>query len=537
MHYFYRIFSGLLGLALFASACSSEDDLVEERRIDNLPPETTLRGTSGSVNFTKYVALGNSLTAGLMDAALYNSGQQNSFPNILAQQFQVEGVGGGAFNQPDINAENGFNTALNDLSNPAEAPFGHYVLNIAAGGVEPVTPGDPLLPYDGDRSALNNFGVPGARVIDATVAGYAQFNPFFGRFASSPEASMISDATQAQGTFFTLWLGGNDVLSWATSGGSAPDGEEDPEAQATNSATLTSIQSFTEAYQAILGSLLSVPEAKGVAISIPPVTLLPYFRAVPYNPIPLDEANANALNAAYDAQYNQGLAAAVQLGQISEEEAARRQIAFEASPTNQPVIVDEDLTQADISAAFGLPPGSRPLPNLRQTDSTDLLVLPLRNLLGEEQTEEAGPYGLQDPVTDEYVLTLNEQTVLGTRLATFNATIAALIDATGGRVALVDINPLFADIVGLRPEQAQQLGMSPEAQAAADGAIGIRVDGATLFPSFLPDGIFSTDGIHPNPKGHAVVAKEVVNVINEAFGATIPTIDTNPYRTILTPSM
>ena len=536
MHNSYRIVSILLNVALLLSACSSEDDLIDEREADNPSPTVTLSGTPGSANFSKYVAIGNSLTAGLMDAALYTDGQRNSFPNILAQQFQIEGVGGGAFNQPDINADNGFNTALNDLSNPNEAPFGRYVLNITALGVQPVTPGNPIEPYGGDRSALNNFGVPGARTIDAVVAGYGQANPFFGRFASAPDASMIGDATRAQGTFFTLWLGGNDVLSWATAGGAAPDGEEDPAAQSTNSATLTSVASFTEAYQAIITNLLSVPDAKGVAINIPPITLLPYFRAVPYNPIPLDQASADALNAAYDEQYNQGLAAAVALGQISEEEAARRKIVFEASAANPIVIVDKELTTADISVALGLPPGSQVLPNLRQTEPTDLLVLPLRNLLGEEQSPNAGPFGLQDPVTDRYILTLNEQTTLLTRLGTFNAIIAGIVDNTGGRVALVDVNPLFADIAGLNAAQAQQLGMV-SAIDAADGVPGIRVDGATLFPSFLPNGIFSTDGTHPNPKGHALVAKEVVRVTNEAFGATIPEVDTNPYRTILTPPL
>ena len=535
MHYLNRILSGLPGLGLLTAACSSEDELIEERKVDNLPPETTLRGTPGSANFTKYVAIGNSLTAGLMDAALYNSGQQSAFPNILAQQFQAEGVGGGEFNQPDIDAERGFNTVLNDLSNPTNAPFGHYVLNLAAAGVEPLPDGDPITNYDGDRAALNNFGVPGARVLDATAEGYAQFNPFFARFASSPEASMIGDATRAQGTFFSLWLGGNDVLRWATAGGAAPDGEVDREAQSTDPSTLTNIEDFTAAYQGIVSSLLSVPEAKGVAITIPPVTLLPYFRAVPYNPVPLDQANADALNQGY-AEYNQGLDAAVQVGQISAEEAARRKIAFEASPNNAVVIVDKDLTPADISVALGLPPGAQVLPNLRQTEATDLLVLPLRSLLGNEQTEGAGPYGLQDPVADQYVLTINEQGILLTRLATFNATIVGIVANTGGRVALVDINPLFADIAGLTPEQATQLGMA-SAVGSADGTVGIQVDGATLFPTFLPDGIFSTDGIHPNPKGHALVAREVVNVINTSFGATVPAVDTNPYRTIITPPM
>ncbi|MGB3780127.1 MAG: hypothetical protein WA960_17320, partial [Tunicatimonas sp.] len=465
--------------------------------------------------------------------ALYTRGQQNSFPAILAQQFQIAGVGGGAFNQPDINSENGFNTSLNDGSQPSGTIAGRLVLNLVTQNIES-TVGELITPYAGDRAQLNGFGVPGIRAIDAVVPGYAQFNPFFGRYASSPDASLLGDAARAQGTFFTVWLGSNDVLAWALSGGSAPDGEADPSAQATNPATLTSIASFTQAYQGIISSMLATPEAKGVAINLPPVTLLPFFRAVGYNPIPLDQANADALNGAY-ASYNQGLDAAVAIGQITADEATRRKISFAASNANAVVMVDEDLTEADISAALQLPPNSQVLPKLRQTAPTDLLLLPLANLLGEELREDAGPYGLQDPVTDQYVLTLNEQTTLITRLATFNGIINGIVQGTDERVALLDVNPVFADIAGLSPTQAAQLGMSAEAQAAADGTRGLVVDGVKLDITFLPDGIFSVDGIHPNPKGHAVVVNEIIKVINSSFDATIPLVDTTPYRTILTP--
>ncbi|MGB3779776.1 MAG: hypothetical protein WA960_15550, partial [Tunicatimonas sp.] len=73
---------GGLGLALLLGACSTEDDLIEERNADNPPlaAEPPPTGTPGTADFTKYVALGNSLTAGFMDAALYTRGQQNSFP-------------------------------------------------------------------------------------------------------------------------------------------------------------------------------------------------------------------------------------------------------------------------------------------------------------------------------------------------------------------------------------------------------------------------------------------------------------------------
>ncbi len=43
--------------------------------------------TNGEADFSNYVALGNSLTAGYADNALYITGQENSYPNILAQQF------------------------------------------------------------------------------------------------------------------------------------------------------------------------------------------------------------------------------------------------------------------------------------------------------------------------------------------------------------------------------------------------------------------------------------------------------------------
>ena len=527
---------GGLSLALLLGACSTEDDLIEERNADNPLPtaEPPPTGTPGTADFTKYVAIGNSLTAGFMDAALYNSGQQNAFPVILAQQLRIDGLGGGAFNVPDINSENGFNTSLNDGSQPGGTILGRLVLNIDSADIE-ATIGEPLSVYTGERATLNSFGVPGVRAIDAVVPGYAQANPFFGRFASAPDASLLGDAARAQGTFFTVWLGSNDVLGWALSGGSAPDGEVDPAAQATNSATLTSIASFTEAYQAIIGSMLATPEAKGIAVNIPPVTLLPFFRAVGYNLVPLDETNATALNQGY-VPYNQGLDGAVALGQITAEEAARRKINFTASAGNPVVIVDEDLSDIDLSATQQLPPGSIMLPKLRQTTETDLLLLSVSPLLGQEQREGRGPYGLQDPITDQYVLTLNEQATLIRRLATFNGIINAIVGSTGGRVALLDVNPVFADIAGLSPADAAQLQMSPEAQAAADETRGLLVDGVVLNPSFRPDGIFSVDGIHPNPKGHAVVANEIIKVINDAFNATIPLVDTTPYRTILTPS-
>ncbi|MBT8386824.1 MAG: G-D-S-L family lipolytic protein, partial [Ignavibacteria bacterium] len=64
-------------------ACEIDDTIVP-----NLPPEVVLPPLDkNGVDFSNYVALGASFTAGFTDNALFIAGQQNSFPNILSQQF------------------------------------------------------------------------------------------------------------------------------------------------------------------------------------------------------------------------------------------------------------------------------------------------------------------------------------------------------------------------------------------------------------------------------------------------------------------
>ncbi|MBE9559520.1 MAG: G-D-S-L family lipolytic protein, partial [Proteobacteria bacterium] len=72
------------------SACSPD--------VSNPPPLNSGAPSKGGLNLDTFVAIGDSLTAGYADGALYLLGQQNSFPNMLAQQFaQVSSAG---FEQP-----------------------------------------------------------------------------------------------------------------------------------------------------------------------------------------------------------------------------------------------------------------------------------------------------------------------------------------------------------------------------------------------------------------------------------------------------
>ena len=73
---------------LYISGCSDDPITVTPP-----PPLST-----GSANFSMYVSIGNSLTAGFQSNALSQRDQAFSFPSIIARQSQA----GGNFEQPLI---------------------------------------------------------------------------------------------------------------------------------------------------------------------------------------------------------------------------------------------------------------------------------------------------------------------------------------------------------------------------------------------------------------------------------------------------
>ena len=85
---------GLFLLSLSIASCDV-DNTLPEIQADAIP-EVALN-TNG-LDFSNYVAVGASFTAGYTDGALFIAAQENSFPNILASKFAL--AGGGEFNQP-----------------------------------------------------------------------------------------------------------------------------------------------------------------------------------------------------------------------------------------------------------------------------------------------------------------------------------------------------------------------------------------------------------------------------------------------------
>ncbi len=539
MKNFYKSTLCILIVGSLIISCEGIGDSLVDDRLEENPLPTPATYSAGTADFSNYVSIGNSLTAGYMDGALYTSGQSQSFPALVAAQ--LEAVGATSFNQPDVNSVNGFNSALSDLANGVI--FGRTELDVSIPGPVPTVGEFPIPAFSGNKAALNNFGVPGIKVADlfsTDLAGVPALGLYYSRFASSPGSStVLGDAIATDPSFFSLWIGNNDVLSYALSGG-------------ISETLITSTGDFQTNYGNALGALAQTG-AKGVTLNIPPIVVLPFFRAISWNVVALDEATATALNTGL-AGVNAALQGLASNALISQAEADKRKISYSAG--NNPILViDEELE--DLGPKFdllGLPTANRtalvPYEQSRPMTAGELVLLTagavLNTPFGGDATKPVGvvvPLGFNANGSlsgDRYYLTIAEQTNIVTARATFNAVIDGVIAATNSGagsevVVLVDTHPVFADLFGLNVATATQLALSAAARNAdyADGVLGLSVDGVTLQPDFGPNGVFSTDAVHPNPRGNAIIANEILKTIETKFGATLPRVSVLNYPGIV----
>ena len=454
----------ILSLALF-TAC--------ERKIDEF------KASANGLDFSKFVSVGNSLTAGYADGALYLSGQENSIPNIMAKQFQT--VGGGEFKQPLISTEDGVGFQ------PIPGGIYCYTKRVLALVPDKDCAGNPVgtvsLKPDfvstPDQATLlgqlftpptvtgpyNNMGVPGATVQTLFAPGYgsSQGNPYFTRFASAPMATILHDAVVQQPSFFYLWIGNNDVLASALAG---------------TDAQLTPLPVFTQFYNMAVDSLLASGKSpKGVIATIPDVTTIPFFTTIskqlPYNSVVLDTTQAAGLTLLYGMYGHPDIKWHV--GQ------------------NPFVYIKTDGTWAQMQAG-----------------DLFLLTVPTDSIkckgMGVGDAVALKPY----PIPGKYVLDKSEQYNIQERVAQFNAVISQT--AANKNLALADMNGYLKQF-----------------------ASGMVFDGIKMSTTFVTGGMFSTDGVHLNPRGNCVAANFFIQAINLKYNSNIPQANVTNYPGLVFP--
>ncbi|MCD6543216.1 MAG: G-D-S-L family lipolytic protein [Flavobacteriaceae bacterium] len=474
---------------------------------------------AGSVDFSTFVAVGNSLTAGYTDGALFKASQNNSFPNIMANKMALVG-GSENFTQPMMNDNNG-----------GLLVGGQKIQNqrFYFDGVGPaLIDGEPTTDIlNAVAGPYNNMGVPGAKSFHLLANGYGSLaglavgeaNPYFVRMASSPNASVMEDAMSQNPTFFSLWIGNNDVLGYALSGGSGVNqaGNFDPSTY--GGADITDPNVFAQVYNGLVATLTS-GGAKGVVANIPYVTTIPHFTAVPFNPLdptnPAFGPQIPVLNATF-AQLNQAYAYLGSLG----VDVSGRSIYFSETEASAVVIHDESLPNlaahlAPVLIGGGLDPLTAGLlanqyGQSRQATENDLLLLTSSSVIAtlneeyfsqlvslgvpQEQAGQLSVNGVTYPMRDKWVLIPGEQDEIKIATDQFNVSIKNI--ASAGGLAFIDANAIM--------------------QQMADG--GFKSGNFTLTSDLVLGGAFSLDGVHLTARGYAAVANEMFKAIDATYGS------------------
>ena len=441
---------------LFFFACEDRSDLVAPGAPD-----------TGSADFSRFVSLGNSLTAGYQNGSLYESSQMYSFGKLIADQV------GTSYEIPFI-------------SNPG-IPGKLELHNLTPVILPNSSLGTPT--NTGYQAPYNNLGVPGAILYDLMdetdlATKYAQRgNPYFQivmRDQTLLGASLVKQALALHPTFMTLWIGNNDVLGYATSGGT----------KGTDPATgtlPTDIPTFTFLYNQLATAITDTSGLRKIAVAnIPDVQNIPFFTTI-----------------------------GLKIGKV---------IAQDTIVVNQDTLVNDDkllyYQMNDYSINVATPD------NLFAGDVlVTLISSPYASLIGTPTGKFYRDYGIdpalvgvdttavfgltpQNPWPNALILDAGEITITKNATAGFNTVISDVVKANSDTWVLVDINKFFSNL---------------KAAEIANG--GMLVDGIKFSTRFIKGNTFSLDGVHPTTQGYGVIANEFIKAINDKFGSAIPAIN------------
>jgi lysophospholipase L1-like esterase len=214
-----------------------------------VPAGAVFAVNTGQADFTHYVSVGDSLTAGFTSGSLIDISQRVDYPALI--ELQATGSNSG-FQQPLVSPP-GIPAILSlkglfpAIISPSSSNTGHPEnLNLPR-------------PYD-------NLAVPGENVHSMinTVTDHGGLHDLILRGLGT----QLQQAAGSHPTFLTVWIGNNDALAAATSG-IVVDG-----------VTLTTLASFQADYTTIIHTLAATG-AKMALANIPDVTTIPFVNTIP----------------------------------------------------------------------------------------------------------------------------------------------------------------------------------------------------------------------------------------------------------------
>lgn len=453
--------------------------------------------STGKINITanqqlqlllrKIVAIGNSLTAGYQSAGLRKDFQEHSYPYLIAKQLGIDDV----FEMPWIEAPGIGSTTLtnpNYVAGPLEmTPAGPAVTDSTLLTDIPKLLSNALLPRPYD-----NLAVPGADLNDMLNTLTSPSNPFFDIILRNPNlgnTTMLQQALLLNPSIIILWIGNNDVLGAALSGGDLSQ--------------ITPQDEFQSKFNELLSTIRKRSSAQIVMANIPYVTDIPYVNALDGIFLDLDQ---NPDTPPVPVMFDSNL----QPIDFNPDTAATAVLYL-------PLILDPNEQQAGVEhvllpylsiyqkEGIGIPDSAQIALYLMSAGMDQLTASAMAHQLKQGiMANGLKPTG--QPIPGNLLLTASEVSSIKDAVDGFNNTLTQL--AQSYKAVLIDANAMLT-----------QLNTS-----------GISGFTGKYVLQDIVNTAFSLDGVHPNNGGYAIVANAFIDAMNAAFGTSIPDIDPTQYK-------
>ena len=435
---------------------------------------------NAGIDPTRYVAVGDTYTAGVSDGGLTRASQLYSFPNLLAQQLSRASAAA-TFSQPLLEAGPGTGyLALLDLPAtgiprvrrvPGQA-VQQAINATACGGPDTVR----LFARSASAATLpQNLGLPGLQLNQIEAAGLGNaanatatgtFNPYFERLLPANDSRSYLQAVttaSASATFFTYFLGLDNLMPFLRSGG-----------ECGLTLSTTAVNQFVGVLNLNARKLLDVLTANGrpgIIAGLPALTNLPLLR----------QGRGLALQSRLQATFG---------------DTARLYIQDPLNFGPPQAISNDDYVLAPVLARLGQP--------------TAVVVNGMTQML---------PYGrnIRNPVRDADVLDKRELSFITTALNNHNRELQRLAR---------DVYKLPIINSSVNPNILETNDAFPNFVGESISVSGVSYSGEPVRGNF-----FSLDNYTLTPRGNALLANAFVSAINRGYRASLPFIDVNSLPT------
>ncbi|CAM2771567.1 hypothetical protein SAMN05444143_104191 [Flavobacterium succinicans] len=154
------------------------------------------------------------------------------------------------------------------------------------------------------------------------------------------------------------------------------------------------------------------------------------------------------------------------------------------------------------------------LPSYGHAIAEHLIILPASSFIGALVSgNSVAVNGVLVLIADNWVLSKNEISEVRVATDAYNATIESVAKAKG---------LAFVELKGVTDKLASG---------------GIVYNGYNTTSTFVTGGMFSLDGVHPSPRGYAIISNLFAEAINAKYGSNFKSVNVGQFRILYPASL